>query len=101
MPKQDIVEIIPKMIRNVENTLRYVQYLGDLPLHIACREGYADMVDLLLEHSGDTTVTITNNKGETPVDKCCEGCNDDYGRDCSKSCSIIKDYVKTNDININ
>ena len=89
--------------KNVENTLKYVEYSGRVPLHDACQEGYADIVNLLLETSGDTTVNITNKYGDTPVDKCCEGCRDrggKYGRDCSKSCSIIQHYVKNNNINI-
>ena len=96
MPKQDIVDIITK----IEDALRYFEYLGDLALHTACRYGRADIVDLLLEHSGDTTVTIAANIGRTPVYTCCERCDDYNGGDCSKSCSIIKDYVRNNNINI-
>lgn len=41
------------------------------PLHLACRRGLKEHVDLLLAHGAD--VTVQNREGETPLNAACAG----------------------------
>ncbi|XP_062840837.1 ankyrin repeat and SOCS box protein 16 isoform X2 [Trichomycterus rosablanca] len=61
-------ELLVSMGTNVNMTQ---QDSGLSPLHVACRRGLEQHVELLLAHGAD--VTVQNREGETPLNAACAG----------------------------
>lgn len=60
-------EVVSQLLRIYPNSLNEKNYGGDLPIHIACREGASkDIIHIMLEKSVETT-TIQDCEGRLPL----------------------------------
>jgi ankyrin repeat protein len=91
MPANLVVRMLSSFVDSNEESLKEVNSSGELPLHIACREGECSTVNCILERS-DYGASSRNKDGKLPIELLllCA----DVDRDCLKYIEAINRLLR-------